>query len=115
MRIRSRLVECLIPLLVVGAAALGARLLYSDESGTPAIYLVPLGLAVMTGLWRPGLWGSLGGWLGWSGGLALAWLIATGEIPFAGSAEYGVITALLPHVAGSTVRVLLGSRVGLAR
>jgi hypothetical protein len=59
---------------------------YSGEDVAPALYLVPMAVAVMTGLWRPGLLGSIGAWRGWSAGVGLGWLIDTGELSLAGPA-----------------------------
>ena len=111
---RRRPLDLLLPLLAVGAAALAARLFHSGEDVAPALYLVPLALAVITGLWRPGLLGSIGAWLGWSAGVALGWLIDTGDLWLAGSAAYGLIVAFAPHAIGSAIRVLLRPREKLA-
>jgi hypothetical protein len=111
---RRRLLDLFLPLLAVGAAALVARLLYSGEDVAPALYLVPMAVAVMTGLWRPGLLGSIGALLGWSAGIALGWLIDTGHLWLAGPAAYGLIVAFAPHAIGSAIRVLLRPRENLA-
>jgi hypothetical protein len=79
----------------------------------PELCLVPLALPVMTGLWRPGLLGSIGAWLGWSAGVTLGCLINTG-VWLAGPAAYGLIVAFAPHAIGSAIRVLLLPREKLA-
>jgi hypothetical protein len=112
---RQRLLDLLVPFLAVGAAALAARLLDSSEGAIAALYLVPLGLAVMTGLWRPGLLGSVGAWLGWSAGIALGWFIDTGDLRLAAPAAYALIVAFAPHAIGSLIRVLLRPPVKRAR
>ncbi|HVL54030.1 MAG TPA: hypothetical protein VM344_07185 [Vitreimonas sp.] len=106
MAIHPRLLDLLAPLTAVGVAALAARLIQPGESSTPALYLAPLGLAVLTGFWRPSLLGTVGAWVGWSAGVTLASLFDTGEIALAGTAAYGLVAAFAPHAAGSLIRVL---------
>ena len=89
-------------------------MLHSSEDVTPALYLVPLGLAVMAGLWRPSLLGSIGSWLGWSAGVVLGSLIDTGDLWLAGPAAYALIVAFAPHAIGSMIRVRLRPPVKLA-
>jgi hypothetical protein len=110
MTCRARLLDLLIPLSVVGPAALAARLMNSTDDGSPALYLVSSGLALLTGFWRPGLSGSIGAWIGWSAGLAVGWWIDTGDLWIGGPAAYGLIVALAPHAITSLLRKRLRSR-----
>ena len=103
---RKRLVDFFLPLLTIGGSALSARLLASDD-GSQAFYLAPLAVAVLIGLSRPSLLGSVGAWLGWSAGVALGWLIDAGDLWFMGPAAYGLLLAFLPHALASLARASL--------
>lgn len=105
--IRFQLVEVLLPFLGVGSTALAARLLTTD-SPPAGVYLVATGLAFTAGLWRPGWIGTLSAWLGWSAGVALGWLIDAGDLFISGPFAYAAVVAMLPHAAGSAIRLLLG-------
>jgi hypothetical protein len=109
----NRILDIAFPMVAVGLAALAARLAQSSDSSNAAFYLVPLGLALATGLLRPGLLGSIGAGIGWSIGLALGWLIVAGDFWLGGAAVYALIAALVPHAIGSTIRTVLRPRLSL--
>jgi hypothetical protein len=106
---RNRLAEVAVPMFVVGAFALLARLVQQPD-GTAAPYLIPLALAIALGFLRPSPYGGIGVWLGWSLGVAFGWMIETGEFWFTGPAAYGAMVALLPFGIGSAIRLVLGRR-----
>jgi hypothetical protein len=109
-RSRRRLVDLLVSVLTVGGTALLARLLANDE-GSPAFYIAPLSVAVLTGVSRPSLLGSVGAWLGWSSSVALGWLIDAGDLWLAGPAAYGLLVAFLPHDLASLTGASFGHQV----
>src|SRR5688500_2801773 len=109
-RSRRAVFDLVVPLLLVGIGALAARLLSPAENTPPAVYLVPLGLAVLTGFSRPSLLGSTSAWVGWTAGATLGALIDTGDASVAGVAVYGLFAAFAPHAAASLIRVLLTPR-----
>ena len=109
-RSEPRLIDLLVPFLAVGGTALLARLLANDD-GSPAFYLLPLAMAVVTGASSPYVLGSVGAWLGWSAGIALGWLIDTGYFWLIGPAAYGLPFALLPHALASLARTRFGAAV----
>ena len=113
----SRILAVAIPSVAVGLPALAARLLQASEPlepSAPALFLMPLGIALVVGLWRPSILGSIGAWLGWSAGVALGWFIVTGELWIDGPAAYALIVAFLPHAIGSSIRTLLRPRASVA-
>jgi hypothetical protein len=104
---RRRLLDFVIPFTAIGASALGARLSVSSDEAAATLYLVPLALAVLIGLWRPSLLGSVGAWLGWTCGVAIGWFIDAGDLWFGGPAVYALIVAFLPYAISALLHVRL--------
>ena len=103
---RKRLVDFGLPLIAVGIGSLAARLQLAGGAA-PAVYLLPVALALLTALGRPTLVGSLGAWIGWTLGIAVGASIAGEGVGLLGPAIYGLLTAAAPHAVTSLLATRL--------
>src|SRR5262245_37432505 len=103
-----------LPLFLVGGAAALAKIYVANTSGA-ATFLVPLGMALFTGVWRPSLLGRFGGCVGWASGVTFGWLILDGTVWIDGAVLYGFLLAFCPHALASLTRRRTVGDKGAAR